>query len=224
MTLRTLLTFTILLGALGAFAVGCALPRVPIKQTFERRGTIETGTTRIHAYRARDFRALDSSARILRMEYLPVMMYAVLDERDSVDYLVVAAWQELLWRFSEKLTPTDKDYFAPIPLHIARSGDSAVVTWAYPSLDTRDDDLRSITPYRNSYWSVDLFDGAARSEVFRGDLQSHPQFSPYDPLRRFAAGGTYERALADSLPSMRTIETYLKTTFAPNGPDTAVRR
>lgn len=205
-------------------ATGCGLPRVPIKQTFEHRETLRSAGMRIHAYESRDFRALDSAARILRMEYLPVSMFAVVDERDSVEYLVVAAWQELLWRFSEKLSPTDKQYYAPVPLHIARAADSAVVTWGYPSLDTRDDDLRSITPYRNSYWSVDIFrPGGAREEVFRGDLRSHPQHSPYDPLKRFVPGGTYERAFADSLPPYRALREYLERTYAAHA-DTARRR
>jgi hypothetical protein len=218
MSLRTLLLLTLITLA------GCALPRTSIKQTFERRGILEAGGRRVQTYRARDFRTLDSSAKILRVEYLPVMMYAVLDERDSVDLLVVAAWQELLWRFSEKLSPTDKSYYTPIPLHIARGGDTAVVTWGYPSLDTRDDDLRSITPYRNSYWSVDLYDGALREELFRGDLQSHPQYAPYDVLKRFAPGGTYERALADTVASFRALDTYLRTMFARDGADTTRRR
>jgi hypothetical protein len=211
---------TLLLSALAA----CSLPRMPIKQTFDRRATFTRGGTRVVAYEARDPRTLDSSARILRMEYQPVTMYAVLDERDSVRELVVAAWQELLWRFSERLSPTDKEYYAPVPLAISRTADTAVVTWGYPTVDSRDDDLRYITPYRNSYWSVDIFrPGPVRVEQFQGDIRSFPQHERYDPLRRFAPGGTYARAFADTMTAYRALRRYIETSLADNGADSARR-
>jgi hypothetical protein len=210
--------------AIGLLFGGCSLPRVPVRQTFDRTATMTAGATRIYRYDARDPRTLDSSARILRMEYLPVSLFTVVDDRDSIASFLVVAWQELLWRFSERLSATDKEYYAPLPLGFVRSADSLVVTWGYPSLDTRDDDLRSITPYRNSYWSVDFYrTGATRDEVFQGDIRSYPQYERYDPLARFVPGGTYARAFGDSTPPYRALRSYVSTTIATNGADT-VRR
>src|SRR5688572_8674800 len=205
------------------FFWGCGVPRIPIKQTFDHAATIESAGSRVHVYQARDPRALDSTARILRMEYQPVTIYAVADARDSIEQLVVVSWQQLLWRFSERLSATDKAYFAPIPMSFARSADTAVMTWAYPSLDTRDDDLKRITPYRNSYWTVDTYTMTSEfDEVFRGDIRSFPQFDPYNPLKRFEPGGAYDRAHADTLAVYTALRRYLETRTASDA-DTARR-
>ena len=205
---------TLLLVAV-ALVCGCGLPRAPIKQTLDRRTTLETNGRRIHVYQARDPRTLDSSSRMLRAEYQPVHVYAVVDDRDSVEQTIVAAWMELLWRFSERLSPTDKDYFAPLPLAMLRSGDSMIVTWGYPDVDTRDDDLKYVTPYRNSYWSVDVFTSAqSRTEIFRGDIRSYPQYEPYDPLKRFARGGAFDRAFGDTANVYAALRRYLETPVA----------
>jgi hypothetical protein len=202
----------------------CSLPRVSVKQTFDRRESFASGDARVVVYQARDPRTLDTANRLLRMEFLPVTMYVVLDGRDSVREIVVAAWQELLWRFSERLSPTDKEYYAPVPLVVNRSSDTAVVTWGYPTIDSRDDDLRYITPYRNSYWSIDIFrPGPVRTEHFQGDIRSVPQHGAYDPLKRFAAGGTYARAFADSAIPYQKLRRYLETAFAANGVDSTRR-
>ncbi|MBC8144267.1 MAG: hypothetical protein H7X80_01710 [bacterium] len=158
------------------------------------------------------------------MEYLPLTMYAVVDSRDSIDYLIVAAWQQMLWRFSERLDHSDKSYFAPVAMAFARAADTAVMTWAYPNLDTRDDDLRNITPYRNSYWTVDVLRmSSGFDEVFRGDIRSFPQFDAYDPLKRFVAGGQFDRAHADTVPVYTALRKHLETSSASASADTTRR-
>lgn len=203
---------------------GCGLPRIPIKQSFHRTASFLRGQSTVHIYQARDPRSLDTSTRILKMEYVPVTMYVVADKRDSVEYMVVAAWQQLLWRFSERLSTTDKNYYAPVATAFARSTDSAVVTWAYPSLDTRDEDLRDITPYRNSYWTVDVFRIASGfDEVFKGDIRSYPQYGPYDPMKRFASGGPYDRAFGDTMLPYAALRQFVESRTGNDAVDSARR-
>jgi hypothetical protein len=216
--------FLFLLALLSLFVPGCRLPRVAVKQTVDYAGEFTVGAQKVRSYRARDFLRLDTNARILRFEYLPVTIYALLDERDSVKLYLVSAWQEYLWRFSEHLRPVDKQYYTPVPLAMNAAADTAVITWGYPNIEERDRDLKYVVPRRNTYWSIELFKpGEIGEERYASMIHSYPQNDPYNPLRKVARGGPYERELADSAAVNQQMLVELKRIVANDGADSTRR-
>jgi hypothetical protein len=199
---------------------GCRIPRIPIKQTLDYRGEFSVDGERVRLFRARDYAKLDTSNPILKYEYLPVDIYAVLDKNDSVKFYMVSTWQEYLWRFSERLSSVDKQYYSPAPLYLKSAGDTAVLTWGYPNIEGRDRDLRYVTRRRNDYWSVDYFrPGNSPDERYAGVIQSFPQYTSYTPFSRFTPGGPYQRAMEDSGFINRILRKELYRALGKDDPD-----
>jgi hypothetical protein len=178
---------------------GCRIPRIPVKQTVDYKGEFSVDGTRIRHYRTRNFVEMDSTQQIRKLEYLPIEIFTVLDNRDSVKLYVVGTWQEYLWRFSERLDQVDRQYYVPSPLTMQFGGDTAVIVWGYPSIEGRDRDLRDVVKRRNNYWSIDLIKpNSTPDEVWNGVLQSFPQQKEdkYSPYTRFIPGGMYDKSMA----------------------------
>lgn len=184
----------------------CRTPRTIVVQTVDIAGDRMIAGRKVREYHARDFLTLDSTEPILRFEYVPVRIYALLDTRDSIESLVVAGWQEYLWRFSQRLPSIDKQYYLPVPLGVTSSGDSAMIRWGYPSIEGRDNELRDVERRKNSYWSIDIFgSGESFEEAWVGQLSSFPENGGYDPRRRFARGQIYSRSIGDSASVNRRL-------------------
>ncbi len=180
---------------------GCALSRIPVRQTFDRIAVSHGSGDRIVTLRARPLQSVDSTDPLLKREYLPVFVQAVVDATDSVRLVAVAGWQEYLSRYSERLRPVDKQYVLPIPTQFDWREDTVRITWEYPEVDSPDDDIDYAEKRRNSYWSIDVFqlNGQPGREHYAGELHSYPQYKWYDPLARLRSGGSYEQALPDSV-------------------------
>jgi hypothetical protein len=200
--------------------VGCRIPRIPVKQTVDYAGEFNIGGQRVQHFRARDYMTLDTSQPIVKLEYLPIDIFAALDDRDSVRFYLISTWQEYIWRFSERLAPVDRQYYAPSPLYLQHGGDTAVITWGYPNIADRDRDLRDVVKRRNDYWSIDyVTPGKAPDERWVGVLQSFPQFSKYTPFNRFTPGGPYQRAMEDSAEVFRVLRSELFKALGKNESD-----
>ncbi len=212
------------LSILAALAVGaCRIPRIAVRQTLPIVDTMSVGGQVVKHYRARDYAARDSTDRILRLEYLPVDLFAVVDARDSVTSLFCTAWQTYLWRFSERLEPVDKQYYVPVFLSATAGDDSLNIVWGYPQLDDRDEDLKYVVRRRNEYWSVErMIQGAEPDELWAGPVKSYPQYNAYSPLGRFS-GGTYARAMVDSSGVARIARTELTRFLSNDAADTTGR-
>jgi hypothetical protein len=198
------LVFVALIGS------GCRTPRTVISQTVDAVGERTIGGRKVREYRARDFRKMDTTDPLLRAEYLPVRIYTTLDASDSIESVMVAGWQEYLWRFSERLSDVDKQYYRPVPMTFVRAGDTATIRWGYPSIEGRDRELRDVVRRRNSYWSIDYYPGLAiasesADELWVGQLRSYPENGGYQPLERFSRNAIYERSLPDSANVVRTL-------------------
>jgi hypothetical protein len=208
--------------AASALVTGCRIPRIPVKQTVDYAGEFTVGEERIRRYRARDFSTLDTTEAITRLEYLPIDIFAVMDQRDSVKLYVVSTWQEYLWRFSLKMDPVDRQYYAPTPLGIQFGADTAVINWGYPAIVERDREMRHSQLFRNDYWSIDVVKPTKTpEEVWSGVLRSVPQNRDkrYDPFMRFNPGGTYHRAMADTTWMLRILHTELRKTLGASEGD-----
>jgi hypothetical protein len=201
---------------------GCRTPRTIVHQTVDIKGERMVAGRRVREYHARDFRSLDTNEAIIQNEYLPVRIYALLDERDSIESFAVAGWQEYVWRFAERLSPVDKQYYRPVPLAVVRGGDTATISWGYPSIEGRDRDLRDVVRRRNSYWSIDLFTAPEIGrEAWTGAIHSYPQFGEYRMTGRFERGGVYERSLSDTASVYRELLEILKTEIEKSGASNA---
>lgn len=197
-TSRTLASI-VALSSLLVIASGCRVPHVAVRETLPMVDTLHVAGRTVRHYRMRDYTTLDSSDRILRYEYLPVDLFAVVDERDSVTTLFCSGWQTYILRFSKRLDPTDKQYYIPSPMSIGPARDSLQILWGYPQIDERDADLKYADQRRNEYWSIDrMAVGQESMEVWAGPVKSFPQNRTYIPMARFAPDGSYARAMNDA--------------------------
>jgi hypothetical protein len=207
----------LLAASIAAVSAGCRVPRVAVRQTMPMVDTMHVAGHVVKHYRPHDYLTLDSTERILRYEYLPIDLFAVTDASDSVTTLFCSAWQVYLWRFSEHLDPTDKQYYVPSPISIGRAEDSLTVTWGYPQIDDRDEDLKDIVKRRNEYWSVErMAPGVESVELWYGPIRSFPQYTTFDQLSRFAPGGSFVRAMADSANALRIARSQVIKFLTPD--------
>lgn len=177
----------------------CRIPRIPIKQSAKFIEEFKINDCLIKKYTVAKYTKTDSLNKILKYEYLPKDIYIVSTKNDSSKYILVCAWQEYLWRLSEKLSNVDKPYYSPILNLFNTSLDSINIVWMYPNLDDRDKDLRNSNKKRNNYWSIDLFtSGKPIIEKYNTTQTSYPVENMYNPLDRFTESGTYIRSMIDT--------------------------